>query len=105
MCSQKRFSRGLTFPWLQIIGFLILVLLLPASTGLALDTPRNAEEAPGQPAATCTGGPTIDGVLLDECYDEIFLVGGVNKTVRVWYTNVATTATRTQDGTTYSLEH
>jgi hypothetical protein len=57
------------------------------------------------PDAPCAGGPTIDGVLLDECFDETFMVGGVNKTVRVWYTNVVSTVQRTVDGTTYNLTH
>lgn len=55
--------------------------------------------------AACPGGPTIDGVTLDECVTRTFLVGGVNKTIRVWYTKNQTTATRTVDGNTVTLEH
>jgi hypothetical protein len=62
-------------------------------------------QASAAPEAACAGGPVIDGVTLDECFDETFLVGGVNKTVRVWYTNVQSTVQRTVDGTTYNLTH
>ncbi|GIV73494.1 choice-of-anchor X domain-containing protein [Caldilinea sp.] len=55
--------------------------------------------------AACPGGPTIDGITLDECITRTFLVGGVNKTIRVWYTKNATTATRTVDGSPVTLEH
>ena len=59
--------------------------------------PAEAAEvtAPQAPTAACAGGPTvIGGLTLDECVDNTFLVGGVNKTIRVWYTkNVATTPT------------
>jgi len=61
--------------------------------------------APDAPNAPCPGGPTIDGVLLDECFDETFTVGGTTKTVRVWYTNNVSTVQRTVDGTTYNLTH
>ncbi len=57
------------------------------------------------PNAACSGGPTIDGVVLDECFVESFTVGGTNKTVTVWYTNNVANATRTVDGTTYTLQH
>lgn len=105
MIVQKRFSRLIKFPRLAILAFLILVLLLPFSAGPVAGHPLNAVTAPNQPTVACAGGPTIDGVLLDECYDESFLVGGVTKTIRVWYTNMTTPATRTQDGTLYNLEH
>ncbi|HRW49911.1 MAG TPA: hypothetical protein P5333_20485, partial [Caldilinea sp.] len=55
--------------------------------------------------AACAGGPVIDGITLDECITRSFLVGGVNKTVRVWYTKNAVTANRTEDGVDYTLEH
>ena len=58
-----------------------------------------------EPYAPCSGGPTIDGVLLDECVDNTFAVGGTTKTVRVWYTKNVSTATRTEDGVTYNLTH
>lgn len=61
--------------------------------------------APAGVAAACAGGPTIDGLLLDECVDRTFSVGGVNKTVRVWYTKVVSATTRIEDGTTYNLQH
>jgi len=55
--------------------------------------------------APCPGGPVIDGITLDECITRTFLVGGVAKTVRVWYTKNATTANRTEEGIDYTLEH
>ena len=70
--------------------------------------PADAASEPVQGAgvhAACPGGPTIDGVTLDECVTRTFLVGGVNKTIRVWYTKNQTTATRTVDGNTVTLEH
>jgi len=57
------------------------------------------------PTAACAGGPVIDGITLDECYDETFSVGGTNKTVRVWYTKNAVTATRMVDGSPVVLSH
>ena len=58
-----------------------------------------------EPNAPCTGGPTIDGVLLDECVDNTFTVGGVSKTVRVWYSKVIQTVQRNDEGTIYNLTH
>ena len=55
--------------------------------------------------AACAGGPVIDGITLDECITRNFTVGGVGKSIRVWYTENATTANRTQDGVDYTLEH
>jgi hypothetical protein len=60
---------------------------------------------PAGAAAACAGGPVIDGLLLDECVDRTFAVGGANKTVRVWYTKVVSATTRIEDGTTYNLQH
>jgi hypothetical protein len=57
------------------------------------------------PDAACSGGPTIDGVLLDECVDNTFTVGGTTKTVRVWYSKVVQTVQGVRDGTTYNLTH
>ena len=106
--------------WILFVLLLSLVFLVPAVAGSAATPAAPAAietsslktvSASSLPAAMdevyspCGGGPTIDGVLLDECVDNTFLVGGVNKTVRVWYTNVHTAASRTQDGTLYNLEH
>ncbi len=101
-----------------LLPLLLFALLLPTSLNSANatgpisndaifqpDAPPILQAGPADITAACAGGPVIDGVTLDECYDESFLVGGVTKTIRVWYTNVHTTATRTQDGTTYTLEH
>ena len=74
-----------------------------AETGFLVNAA--AQAGPASPGAACSGGPTIDGVLLDECYDENFVVGGVSKTIRVWYTKNMTAASRTVDGVTYNLQH
>lgn len=55
--------------------------------------------------AACPGGPTIDGITLDECYVENFVVGGNNRSITVWYTKNPVTATRTVDGVTRTMEH
>jgi hypothetical protein len=106
MAAEGRFFQAAVRPWLLVLGFLILALLFPGSPGQAIESLPQADLPPGQPAAACAGGPTIDGVLLDECYDETFLVGGVNKTIRVWYTNIVSSVVRTrEDGTTVTLTH
>lgn len=64
-----------------------------------------SQEQLNAPDAPCSGGPTIDGVLLDECFTQSFTVGGTTKSVRVWYTNNVSTVQRTVDGTTYNLTH
>ncbi len=109
----------------RIVSLLIVFGLL-CVTGLLLGfTPNQALGAPStpglmgesvvftnslsqtslEPNAPCAGGPTIDGVLLDECVDNTFTVGGTTKTVRVWYCKVVQTAQRDDDGTIYNLTH
>ena len=80
---------------------------LDAAPASSANGPRMDNEltTPEVPNAPCSGGPTIDGVLLDECFDETFTVGGTTKTIRVWYTNNVSTVQRTVDGTTYNLTH
>ena len=51
-------------------------------------------DSPAAPSAPCAGGPTIDGILLDECVVETFTVGGTTKSITVWYTKNTVTATR-----------
>ena len=53
----------------------------------------------------CAGGPTIDGIVLDECFVETFTVGATTKSVTVWFTNNMTSVTRDVDGTLYTLVH
>ena len=60
---------------------------------------------PPAPDAPCSGGPVIDGITLDECFVENFTVGGTGKSVTVWYTNNAITATRIVDGNPVVLSH
>lgn len=57
------------------------------------------------PTAPCAGGPTIDGVVLDECVVRNITVGGTPRTITVWYSKVVQTVTRTTDGITYNLTH
>ena len=57
------------------------------------------------PEALCPGGPVIDGVTLDKCVDETFMVGGTTKTIRVWYTTNVSTVQRTVDDVVYDLTH
>jgi len=55
--------------------------------------------------AACAGGPVIDGITLDECITRNFTVGGIGKSIRVWYTKNPVTANRTEDGVDYVLQH
>lgn len=97
-----------------IVGWTIALLLILGGAlvvsahedGTVHPEPYNLPAVePAGVAAACAGGPTIDGLLLDECVDRTFSVGGVNKTVRVWYTKVVSATTRVEDGTTYNLQH
>jgi hypothetical protein len=112
-----KFSLALLFS--LVLAFLLMFVLdgLPATSveGAALaangrlETP--GEEPGGQlpasspPKAPCPGGPTIDGILLDECFVENFTVGGDNKSITVWYTKVQSNATRIVDGNPMALTH
>jgi len=103
---------------MNIRRFLLMVVILVASVGafrvasahgdtphpLPADMPVVPVDSAGVHAA-CPGGPVIDGITLDECITRTFNVGGVNKTVRVWYTKNQVTANRTEDGIDYVLEH
>jgi hypothetical protein len=82
-----------------------LVALLPSSApgGAAAASPPG--DGPSAPTAACPGGPVIDGITLTECYIETFLVGGINKSIRVWYTKNPVTATRMVDGSPVVLSH
>jgi hypothetical protein len=62
------------------------------------EDPGGRLPASSPPRAPCPGGPTIDGILLDECFVENFTVGGANKSITVWYTKVQSNATRIVDG-------
>ena len=97
-----------------LIGFLIN---LPAASAgrlgpMAAGAIDNAGQAtvtdqvePAAPDAACAGGPTIDGILLDECYINNFTVGGTAKSIRVWYTKNPVTATRMVNGNPVVLSH
>ncbi|HHY55102.1 MAG TPA: hypothetical protein GYA08_06665 [Chloroflexi bacterium] len=75
------------------------------------DTPHPPEPMPpvqvngSSVRAACAGGPVIDGITLDECITRNFTVGGVGKSIRVWYTKNPVSANRTVDGVTYTLQH
>lgn len=53
----------------------------------------------------CTGGPIIDGIVLDECYEESFFIGGVRKTLMVWYTKQQVEATRIVNDEEVTMRH
>jgi hypothetical protein len=89
-----------------LVGLTLLLVGLVCLTALGATPVVSAQEsAPPAPAAACPGGPTIDGILLDECVNENFTVGGDNVGITVWYTKNPMTATRTVDGVTYVVEH
>ena len=68
--------------------------------------PAASQDEPAAPTAPCSGGPTIDGITLDECVTNTFTVGGDSKSITVWYTKNTTSATRTmEDGTTRTMQH
>jgi len=112
---RKRIVRLLiVFGLLSIAGLLLSVTTSLATSSAPAPGQRVVNAAPAVdpalqdaevPEAPCAGGPVLDGVTLDECFDESFTVGGTTKTVRVWYTNVVSTVQRTVDGTTYNLTH
>jgi len=116
MASRNKFQNKIV-SLLLVIGFLSVTGLLfgfsssyalgsaPASGVVDVNAALIANPPLQNINAACSGGPTIDGVLLDECVDNTFTVGGVTKTVRVWYTKKVSTATRTVDGVTYNLTH
>ncbi len=83
--------------------FLLISTLALAIAGVALaqGNPNGTSEI----TAACAGGPVIDGIPLDECYIRHFSVGGITKSVTIWYTNNPVTATRIVDGNPKVLEH
>lgn len=103
---------------MNIQRFILIALVLFASVAAFRIANAHGDEPHPPPAdmpvvpvdsagvhAACPGGPVIDGITLDECITRTFTVGGVNKTVRVWYTKNQVTANRTEDGVDYVLEH
>ncbi len=117
MKTHNSMSRIITLLLTVCSGLVLAGLLVGLSARPALSSagaPENSnpmdtlvefDSALTAPDAPCAGGPVIDGVTLDECFDETFSVGGTTKTVRVWYTNNVSTVQRTVDGTTYNLTH
>jgi len=77
-----------------------------AASALAVEG-AEADTPPPEQALTaaCPGGPVIDGITLDECHVENFVVGGNNRSITVWYTKNTVTATRTVKGVTRTMEH
>lgn len=103
-----------------LLPILVIGLLMSAPSGKAqisgpalaadsieFDTDDETEPQLGaEPTSACPGGPTIDGLLLDECYTLNFTVGGSSKSITVWYTKVISTVTRTRsDSSTVTLQH
>jgi hypothetical protein len=100
------------------VGFLLLLLVAgvvaavpaPSAQGASAGARPPAQEAlrsasPAEPDAPCPGGPTIDGIVLDECYVESFSVGGGTKSITVWYTKNQVVATRVLTNGIAYLEH
>jgi hypothetical protein len=119
MASRNKFQKKI-ISLLFVIGLLSVTGLLlgfpssqalgsaPTSGDMDVSTVPVASPLSGDtvtPNTACSGGPTIDGVLLDECVDNTFTVGGVTKTVRVWYSKVVQTVQRNDNGTIYNLTH
>ncbi|MFW6070003.1 MAG: vWA domain-containing protein [bacterium] len=96
--------RRLLFPWLAILCIPLAVVLLLAALPRA---PQAAQAQDAQtPDAACDGGPTIDGITLDECVVNDFTLGGDDVSITVWYTKNAVTATREMDDdTTLTMRH
>lgn len=117
---RQRIVAGLGL-WLPVLVFSLLAFVPPSEGGgglaevaaqtgegdfsLGVDPSVYAGSGLQAPGAACAGGPVIDGITLDECYIETFLVGGINKSIRVWYTKSAVTATRMVDGNPVVLSH
>ena len=96
--------RRLLFPWIAILCVPLIIVLLLAALPHA---PQAAQAQDVQaPSAPCDGGPTIDGVTLDECVVNDFSLGGDDVSITVWYTKQTDTVTRTLgDGSTITLTH
>ncbi|MCB0044753.1 MAG: VWA domain-containing protein [Caldilineaceae bacterium] len=82
----------------------------PDGSTAVIRPPAGAQEdalaaAPADVNAACAGGPTIDGILLDECTVNTFDVNGTTKSVTVWYTKNQVTAQRQDNGNTLTLSH
>ena len=100
--------------WLAVVCFLILGFTF--STSLVYAHGGHVHDAPIEVAETdsittieanCAVGPNpiIDGIELNECVTNTFNVGGVDRTVRVYYTKNPVTATRMVDGNPVVLSH
>jgi hypothetical protein len=105
----KLFKVATTFG-VVLFAFLLIGLVTssPAVSASRVATASEeiaSAEPPNEPSAACAGGPTIDGILLDECYIENFTVGGTAKSIRVWYTKNPVTATRMVDSNPVVLSH
>ena len=76
-----------TFKIFLLFAFMVIGL---SSTQPGMSAQDEASFNPvsgqGEVRNACSGGPSIDHILLDECYTESFLIGGVTKTITVWYT-------------------
>jgi hypothetical protein len=107
---QRRLTIAL---WLALIALLYSARPGFAHAGNAPEGPWPVEAAAidGPPSVTtfnaaCSGGPTIDGILLDECVDRAFSIASDNYTIRVYYTKVQTNASRDDgSGGTLTLQH
>ncbi len=117
MTTRKRSTRMIFLIPAVVLAFIAIGLITglpraatdPGAAQLAIDPPvvqaAGTPEGGAAPDAPCAGGPVIDGVTLDECFIETFMVGGASKSIRVWYTNNPITATRIVDGNPVTLMH
>jgi len=113
-----RYRVAYLFIWVLLMVGALMLLPEPAFAHAGHDEPEPPEAVSVAPAsadaaygpqainAACDGGPTLKGgTVLDECFNRSFSVGGVTKTIRVWYTKDATAVDHTEDGVDYSLQH
>lgn len=63
--------------------------------GVNVEPALAAAQSPRSADAACNGGtaPAVEGTTLTLCYQRDFVVGGNNRTIRVWYTTDTTTYT------------
>lgn len=97
--------RGLIVAWMLCLGLSLsiaasLAHVRPVEAGppaMASQAEEAAELA--ATAAECSGtGYVVDGYALDTCYGHTFTVGGVEKSVSIWYSTVISPVQRQSEG-------
>lgn len=104
--------RAVVVAWVVCIGLCLSVATALAHSShegddhsLALAGPSEVAAHPAAVGAACLGGDIIDNYMLNECYVHEFQVGGVDKSVTVWYSKVVSNVTRYVDGNPTTLQH